>query len=169
MFWIIISHRSLSAYSCDWIMFWHEDFMFVKLIPSIFYTGQPAPLNINSWCRGDYKELLPGRYLNGRTSEILCHDRETGLSLSYLLGYWLVHRWLIGIISWRFPEQTQTCDYREADLPVCNSDKLIIICQNYSLSKTNITINNQFFMIFVIESRWIHWITWIQLILKKNV
>ena len=60
-------------------------FKFVRLIPSIFYTGQPTPLNINSWCRGDYQELLPGRYLNGRTSEILCHDRESGLSLSYLL------------------------------------------------------------------------------------
>ena len=38
-----------------------------------------------NWCRGDYKELLPGRYLNGRRSEILCHDTERGLSLSYLL------------------------------------------------------------------------------------
>ena len=52
------------------------------------FSDQPKTLTIPDadWCRGDYEELLPGRYMNGRTSEILCHDRETGLSLTWFHG-----------------------------------------------------------------------------------
>ena len=33
----------------------------------------------NSWCRGGYYELLPGRFLNRPTTGVLCHNRENGL------------------------------------------------------------------------------------------
>ena len=56
----------------------------------------------NSWCRGDYKELLPGRYLNGRTSEILCHDRQIeNNNQKLILGMWFIINY-----KYRIPKAT---------------------------------------------------------------
>ena len=54
-------------------------------LPFWIFSGDATALTLPDadWCRGDYNELLSGRYLNGRTSEILCHNRETGLHMSY--------------------------------------------------------------------------------------
>ena len=56
------------------------------------FLGESETLAIpeSDWCREDYKELLPGHFLNGRTSQVLCPDRETGPSFSWSLEYFLV-------------------------------------------------------------------------------
>ena len=34
-----------------------------------------------AWCNELYDEILPGKFINGHTTEILCHNRETGICL----------------------------------------------------------------------------------------
>ena len=39
----------------------------------------------DNWCRGDYYELLASSFLNGRSSEVLCHNRVTSLFIIRVL------------------------------------------------------------------------------------
>ena len=38
----------------------------------------------SDWCRGDYDELIPGFFLNGHTSQVLCHNRKSCMPSSTL-------------------------------------------------------------------------------------
>ena len=36
-----------------------------------------------SWCTDLYEEILPGKFINGHTTELICHNSEIGVNIYF--------------------------------------------------------------------------------------